>query len=245
MKLLSLNTWGGQLNRDFDEFIKKQAGSIDIFCFQEVFDKAHDTRPGLGPVHPDLYKELQVLLPSYIHYHAPSQDNDEGLAIFVKKALKVDKSGDIFVHRWFNAMVGDDGATMGRNIQYIEFRHDGATYTVVNFHGLWNGLGKIDTPERFEQSKNVKKFLDSAKGYKILCGDFNLMPNTESIAIIEKGMRNLIKDYDIKTTRSRHYKTTGEKFADYIIVSPGLKVIDFQVLKDPISDHLPMLLEFE
>ena len=244
MKLLSLNTWGGQLGKEFDDFIKEQSKNIDIFCFQEVFHKAYNVRPQLGVVRPDLFEELEILLPEHVGHYAPSQDDDEGLAIFISKKIKVDKTGDIFVYRWFNAMVGDDGPTIGRNVQYVEYKDKGKTYTVSNFHGLWNGGPKTDTPERIGQAKKVKDFLDTAEGFKILCGDFNLIPDTESVSIIGKGMRNLINDYKITSTRSHHY-SKEEKFADYIIVSPELKVIDFKVLKDSISDHLPLLLEFE
>src|SRR3990167_7816423 len=104
MKLLSLNTWGGQLGKEFDDFIKEQSKNIDIFCFQEVFHKAYNVRPQLGVVRPDLFEELEILLPEHVGHYAPSQDDDEGLAIFISKKIKVDKTGDIFVYRWFNAM---------------------------------------------------------------------------------------------------------------------------------------------
>jgi endonuclease/exonuclease/phosphatase family metal-dependent hydrolase len=85
--------------------------------------------------------------------------------------------------------------------------------------------------------------MDVTKGKKILCGDFNLLPNTESIAMLEKGMKNLVKEYGITSTRSHHY-TKEHKFADYIIVSTDIKVANFEVLQEPVSDHLPLLLEF-
>ncbi len=56
-------------------------------------------------------------------------------------------------------------------------------------------------------------------------------------------MRNLIKEHGITSTRSHHY-TKPVKFADYAIVSKDLDVIKFEVLQDPVSDHLPLLLEF-
>jgi endonuclease/exonuclease/phosphatase family metal-dependent hydrolase len=142
-------------------------------------------------------------------------------------------------------MENGNGTTIGRNIQFIQFNDAGHDYTVINFHGLWNGGGKKDSPERLEQSRRVKEFIDTrGRGKVVLIGDFNLEPNTESVAILEKGMRNLIKEYDVTSTRS-HYYPKPVKFADYAIVSKDLVVTRFEVLQDPISDHLPLLLEFD
>jgi endonuclease/exonuclease/phosphatase family metal-dependent hydrolase len=93
------------------------------------------------------------------------------------------------------------------------------------------------------QTKNIKAFLDSCSGEKILCGDFNLKPSTKSLAILEKGMRNLIKDYRIDSTRTLIYDKP-ERFADYVLVSPGIKVKSFDVLDDTVSDHSPLVLDF-
>lgn len=102
---------------------------------------------------------------------------------------------------------------------------------------------KEDTPERLEQSDNILKFLDSYKFGKILCGDFNLNPGTKSISMLEKGMVNLIKKYNIQNTRSNLH-TRKDKLADYILVSRDVEVLDFKVMEDQVSDHLPLFLEF-
>ncbi|MCX6712734.1 MAG: endonuclease/exonuclease/phosphatase family protein, partial [Candidatus Vogelbacteria bacterium] len=101
-----------------------------------------------------------------------------------------------------------------------------------------------DTLERLEQSRKIKAFMDSVDSPKILCGDFNLLPDTESLKIIEGGLRNLIREYGVTSTRTSFY-TKPDKFADYVFVSPEIKVVDFKVLPDEVSDHSPLLLEFE
>jgi len=80
-------------------------------------------------------------------------------------------------------------------------------------------------------------------GEKILCGDFNLNPNTQSVSILDRGMKNLIKNFKITSTRSSLYKK-DEKFADYMIVSNGINIVNFKVKEDLVSDHLPLYLEF-
>jgi len=41
-----------------------------------------------------------------------------------------------------------------------------------------------------------------------------------------------------------HHYTKTEKFADYVLTSPNIQVIDFQVLPDAVSDHSPLQVEF-
>lgn len=244
MRLISLNTWGGILKEELHEFVSRHSNDTDIFCFQEIFDKAVNARKVLGDIDINLYDTLTDLLPEHKGFYAPSQTDDEGLAIFVKPHINITEVGDVFVHRYLNAMQNDDGTTIGRNIQFLKFSQVGQDYTVINFHGLWNGNGKTDTEDRLEQSRKIREFIDvRAEGKVILVGDFNLEPDTESIAILDKGMRNLINEYGIKSTRSHHY-TKPVKFADYAIVSPALDVDKFEVLQDPVSDHLPLLLDF-
>jgi endonuclease/exonuclease/phosphatase (EEP) superfamily protein YafD len=55
---------------------------------------------------------------------------------------------------------------------------------------------------------------------------------------------NLIKKYDIKSTRTSFYKKP-EKHADYIFVSDDIFVETFQVLSEEVSDHAALLVKFE
>ena len=158
--------------------------------------------------------------------------------------MRIDKHGDVFVFRDRNARK-DDNTSIGRNLEFITFKQNKKKFAVFNFHGLWNGMGKTDTEDRLEQSRKVKEFMKKFNDLeKILCGDFNLLPNTESLAILSEDMKNLVKDFDITSTRSKLY-TKPEKFADYILVSPDVSVKKFTVMQDEVSDHLPLLLEFD
>ena len=134
---------------------------------------------------------------------------------------------------------------MGGRYQWVKIGRKDDEITVMNVHGLWQkDSNKKDTPERTHQSHQIRKFLDFQVGKKIICGDLNLALDTESMKILEKGMVNLIKKYSVSSTRSSIY-TKPEKFADYIIVSEDIKVDDFKVLQDEVSDHLPLSLDFE
>jgi endonuclease/exonuclease/phosphatase family metal-dependent hydrolase len=242
MKLICLNTAGGFVRNELRGFITKHAADTDIFCFQEIFDNAHVHT--LGDIDQNLYTTITKLLPDHKGYYAPSQDNDEGIAIFIKPSIKLNEVGDVFVHRYLNAMEGEDRRTLGRNLQYIQFAENNQVYTIINVHGLWNGAGKTDTSDRLEQSQKIRDFIVTRATSKvILIGDLNLGPDTKSLAILEENMRNLIKENGITSTRS-HYHKWSNKFADYALVSNDVQVIRFEVLQDQVSDHLPLLLEF-
>ncbi len=57
-------------------------------------------------------------------------------------------------------------------------------------------------------------------------------------------MRNLVKEFGITSTRSSYY-AKPERFADYTLASNDIKVNEFKILPDEVSDHLAMYLNFE
>ena len=131
-----------------------------------------------------------------------------------------------------------------KNLQYATIETENGLRTIINFHGLWNGLGKEDSDERLIQSQNIVAFLKTLKNPYVLAGDFNLSPNTISLTMLEDhGMRNMVKEFGIESTRTHLYDKEN-KFADYVLVSGGIEALDFSVLPDVVSDHSPLYLEF-
>lgn len=199
----------------------------------------------MGKEYPDsshnLFTELNKLLPEHNGFFRPVLQDVYGIAIFIKKDYSVLQEGEILIHGR-NQQGTINGGHHDRNLQWIKFDYAGKLFTVMNVHGLWNGKGKTDAPERIAQSKIIREFMDKAPNPKILCGDFNLNPDTESIKILEEGMNNLIKDYSVKSTRTSLYEKPG-KFADYIFTSPDIEVKDFKVLPEEVSDHSALYLE--
>lgn len=250
MKLLSLNIWGGQVYEPLIGFIKEQSETVDIFCFQEMLNGIKGEKSDVISNAPnaivDIYSQFQDILLGFQGYFAPAQD-EAGNAIFIRKNIKVLKEDNFFVYRFLNSYKDGKTETMGRNLQYIQFKVEDKQFIVANLHGLWDPQGKGDTPERIKQFKKVKEFLDNCEGKKILCGDLNLLPDTQSMLILEKEMKNLVKDYKITSTRSSLYSRfldKNDKFADYVLVSKDVSVKDFKVLSNEVSDHLPLFLDF-
>jgi len=251
MKLISLNIWGGKISEPLTAFIKERASSTDIFCFQEVL------RGGAGKTTreemKDCYEQIGKLLTSHKGYFSgygeggyyseslKGLDFDYGVACFVRNNLPQSLIGSVTLYDLETKWNDYDG----RFAAGASLAIDVSGHAIVNVHGLWQGSMKKDSEARFEQSKRILDLANKTNGKKIICGDFNLEPDTKSLGMIE-GLptRNLIKEYGIKSTRSSHYKK-DLKFADYMLVSLDLDVIDFKVLPDEVSDHLPMYLEFK
>jgi endonuclease/exonuclease/phosphatase family metal-dependent hydrolase len=251
MKIISLNTWGGVAGLDgLLDFFRRHA-DVDIFCLQEVWHGGAHMRGSvaggkrLENFIPELYAEIGNALPYHVGYFRPHFHEWYGLAIFVKKDLEVKEEGEIFVYKNRGFISDKDAGNHARNLQYIILRTAKGMRAIVNFHGLWNGMGKSDTEDRLSQSDNIVAFLRTLSRPSVLCGDFNLLPDTQSIKKIEDaGMRNLIKEFGITSTRSNFYKKPL-RFADYTFVSSDIAVHDFKMLPDEISDHLAMYLDFE
>lgn len=233
------------------DFFHKYSSNTDIFCFQEVYKNEEGIRQLNSEkiVTFDLVSDILKDHDGYFEdYVAPGDYDKQGLAVFLRKNIEVKNRGELFVYNPPDMSISDSNPhTLWRNLQYLECNRGGKEFIVANFHGLFDTATKShkdDTPDRLKQSQRVKAWLDKYNYPKILCGDFNLWPNTESMQILEEGMRNLIKEYNIKSTRSAFFNFPN-KFADYILVSSNIDVIDFKILDEKVSDHLPLYLEFE
>jgi len=242
LKLITLNIWGGHIRNPLLQFINKHQNT-DIFCFQEVYHNApQHISSEERKLSLNIFSELHELLPEHHAFFRPVVDNVYGIGMFIKKEFDILGEGEVIIHE--NPDYPGRGPTHSRNMQWLECRYNNKPYSIVNVHGLWNGMGKTDTPARINQSQRIRDFVENLKNPKIVCGDFNLRPDTESIKIVEAGMNNLIKAHNINSTRTSYYPKP-EKFADYIFTCPQIAVNAFEVLRDEVSDHAPLLLDFD
>lgn len=254
MKLLSLNTWGGRAGKEKLLSFFKTHKDVDIFCLQEMWAAPYEhldghAAGGLAIDHANIMvygvQEVSALLEHHVPYFHPHHLEHYGLMMLTKNSTAVSDQGDVFVYKERGYKPEGDVGNHARNVQYATFETKKGPRTVMNFHGLWNGKGKGDSDDRLAQSKKILAFARSIPHPFVLCGDFNLLPDTESLKILENGgMRNMIREYGVTSTRTSLY-TKPEKFADYIFVSEGIYVRNFAVLGDEVSDHAPLLLEWE
>lgn len=254
MKLISLNTWGGRAGKDklLDFFAAHT--DVDMFCLQEIWSGPYEHLEGqtAGATVIDHSKvmvhglqEISKLLDGHTAYFEPHYLDNYGLLILVRKDLDVIAEGDVFVYKERGHVPKGDVGRHARNVQFATIATKNGNRTILNFHGLWNGKGKGDSEERLTQSDRIIQFMKTLSNPYVMCGDFNLLPSTQSLKKLEDfGLRNLIKEYDITSTRTSFY-TKPEKFADYAFISDEIVIKDFKVLPDEVSDHSPLYLEFE
>ncbi len=278
MELITLNAWGGRLGESLLQFLGRLSSDVDIICLQEVPSTgkilegskewsnankvADDHAVHKGQKVPDLYKEICRTLPEFNAFVSPQYSSTgESLATFVNNRLDVMQSSSSRAHPPLRI---DYRLSNGEIVPYefnspvfhISIWDNGVALNIINVHGLWQPVGKVDTRERLSQSAFWTRLLTSLPGKRVLCGDLNLYPDTKSIKKIEEsGMRNLIKEYKIDSTRSEMYDlqlrargkepTKKDWFADYVFVSKDIKVLDFKAINQTVSDHLPLLIKFK
>ncbi|MCI5050747.1 MAG: endonuclease/exonuclease/phosphatase family protein [Candidatus Pacebacteria bacterium] len=252
MKIITLNAWCGRAGSSVHDFFKNY-GDTDIFCLQEVdldgskFGKdVTGANPPAGD--PFLFRSIQDILPGHHGFFAPILSSWWGNAIFISNELyrNMTAYGEVLISDEQQKYMEYD-TWFRRSLQWVDFSKDGELYTVVNYHGLWErDKGKGDSPDRIEQSQNIINFLETKKERKIiLTGDFNLSPDTDSLKMLSNlGLINLISEFNITDTRTSLYEKEN-RFADYTFISPEIKVKEFKVLPDEVSDHAPLLLEIE
>lgn len=153
LKLLFLNIWGGRVGELFLKFIEN-AQDIDIFCLQEVFNTNNKLeRDAVKKSINNIYQLISDRLPDHQGFFCSEQDEEEGVAMFIRKSIKINEIHEHFVHRWRNAMNfanGEDGRMFGRVLQYAEITWNDQPLLISHFHGLWTPEGKIDTPDRLK-----------------------------------------------------------------------------------------------
>ena len=258
MKLLSLNIQAGAQSPRFLKYIRRQKNITDIFCFQEVFDSTVSRRMN-DEGYTNIYNQLKVELKDFVPYFYPVSNTAGkhfklkhkvvlGLAIFVKKGIAVGRHFGRHVSGKVSDEVDFKIGKESNGVECLEILGNDGRFWLMNFHGQSQPGNKLDTPKRIRQSKTLVSVARKLSGPKILCGDFNLMPKTRSVKIIEQaGMVNLITKYKIKNTRNTiSWKKFGnpQHFADFTFVSPDIKVKNFKVPYTLASDHLPMVMEF-
>ncbi len=231
MKIIFLNAWSGKLREPIEKFLLDEARDTDIFCLQEVYE---ETKPFVRDCLPGFH-EVAASKPMAF------STNFFGQAIYVKPNLPILQSGVLF----------EDENEIGLGLSaHVRFGEEDVH--VCNFHGLTFATDddKLDNPTRLLQSRKLIESFEGRSGIKIIGGDFNILPQAESIRMFEKnGYRDLIKEFDIKSTRSRialeKYPGHEEYFSDYVFVSSETRVKNFSVPNVEISDHLPLVLEIE
>ena len=258
MKLLNLNICIKIDNtKRVIDFIKKE--QADICALQEVMNAVDDSCYDMYKSKNDIEKladyKYNCFAPIYIASGITKNNEvtrdfggkaEQGSLIISKYKIK-----EHYNQFYYNDYKYEFDATefrekdWCRSIQNAIIEVDGKEIQIINVHGIWN-KDKVGDERTIMQSQ----FILSKIRYDIpaiITGDFNLLPTTESIKILNNKLINLIDKYNIKSTRPDFDDglDKGNYVCDYIFVNDKVKVNDLKVINSNISDHTPLLLDFE
>jgi endonuclease/exonuclease/phosphatase family metal-dependent hydrolase len=264
MKLISLNVAAFEKNNaKLSSFLNEQ--NADILVLQEVIKRIDDStnsdsisKESIDVVTPFLTESFfaPIWILSKFEYNNFHQTDhflyDFGGKVefgnYIKTKYKICKGQNIFVQNHFTYVT--DWSRWPeedyRAVQVVDLDISGRKLRLLNYHGIWSkdktGTGKTKTACEF-----IKKLALDVNCPAIVAGDFNLFPDTESITVFKPELKSLVDEYKIKTTRPITNELSGKtrNVVDYIFITKEIKVNDFQVLDIDVSDHLPLVLDFE
>jgi len=207
------------------KFFDFHKSDIDVFCIQEVSYNAEH----------DIDKILKDFTKKHIH-------KELGTLGVVNNATYVKNKFKHFSFQNINTNFTNVSPSVLLSVQV-----DNLKYNILNYHGVYVPGDKLDTSYRINASNLIVENLKNLEGIKIIGGDFNLLPNTKSVHIFQhQGYKNLINDFNIKTTRNKNawklFPNNPQYFADYVFTCKNTIIKNFEVIQNDISDHLPMVL---
>lgn len=225
MKLIFLNTWKGNQEKQIRDFLIKENEMTDVFCFQEADKKMQGI---CDEILIDYSKNLAEKIIS-------ERENYQNVT-YVKNSIEVLEKNTVL----------EEYKETGLGL-YTKIKVNGEILNIINCHGQPLPGEKNDTEARITQSKEIINFAKNINEPMIIGGDFNLDINTKSVGVFEENnFLNLIKNFGIKTTRNEvswaKYPDSKQNFADFVFTK-NIKVKNFDVPDSDISDHLAMFLE--
>ena len=264
MKIMCLNGWGGKL---YDQLLPYlEHSNPDILCLQEVVHTPATSKDWLTyrdgdhilPQRANFFQDVELTLTDHIGTFCPAAQgvlwdgqneipSQWGLATFTRKTYPIIEQIQGFVHKTYSAHgYGEHPRSRSTHAIKVYDYEKNRTVVIAHMHGLRDLRGKMDTPERAKQARNLMSFvnaLSTGNNAVIICGDFNVEPGSETLSILsEAGFTDLVTTRTTQGTRTSHYKKPG-KYADYMLVNDQVEVLDFQVVFEPeVSDHCPLLL---
>lgn len=254
MKLVQLNAWMGRLNNLVIDFVKSE--NPDILCLQEVFSSD-------APVaYPEnrlfdtfgLIKETGLFNDYYfspgVQMDIAGGTADFGNAIFSKFPITrketVFTDGDSLVKHFTSILDEEAKCNPARTLQLIDIAIGNQVFTVANQHFHWarSPLGDEVSAEK------MRIATDAIKGFAgdnplIVSGDFNIVNESPAMRVFDGWLRDLTSEYRIDTTLSGLKYKDLKVACDHILVSNRITVNNFEVKNKVVSDHFPLILEFD
>jgi len=243
MKIIQLNIWQGKLGEQIIAFLR--AEKPDFVCMQEVndlkgrsgykfFATLEEIKTGAG------FSET-VMSPTLSSRYM-ERELDYGNATLSQWPIVA--TATVFTRgvykRRFDVETGDGNV---RNLQIVTVDIKGKKLHILNHHGHHVPDTKAGNSETLRQMMLIAAEIDKIDGPLILCGDFNLTPDTKSISVLNKKLTNLSLVHKLQETGT--VLSNIHATVDYIFVNDLVKVRHFKMSDEVVSDHKALILEFD
>lgn len=238
MKLLQLNTWSLHLAPAIVQLLDRE--DPDIVCLQEVVS-TESGRKMLGSIQEILaqhefeyYYFSPLLRFQYMHHTA-----ERGNMILSKYPIT-------FTHEFWTAgefqtdFTKDTPYDSSRNVLHCQVETPSGALHVLTTHGYHISEHKRGDEHTLAACRQMAEYIDALDGPAVLTGDFNLVPDSESMRVFDPQLKNLTRDYKLTTTRN--HLTTKTEPCDYILLR-DITEISFVALDDIVSDHMALMAE--
>ena len=267
IKLLTLNvSIFDENNEKLTHFLKET--NPDIICLQEVTRKV-DASAFDSFITKTAVDQATPRLP--YSFYAPNwtlrdfkQKNFHGKKVFqhdfggfieygnyIKTRFTIFQGKSVFVQHHFSYLtdwdwVEDHPGEEPRMVQIADLELDRRQkLRLVNYHGIWS-KDKQGSKRTNLASRKLIQLTTEVTFPAIICGDFNLFPDTESIKILKEKFTSLVDKYNVSHTRPKTNELSSAKrnVVDYIFASKKIEINSFKVINSDVSDHFPLLVEF-
>lgn len=242
MKLVQLNIWTGRITHLLEQFLR--AEKPDILCLQEAIDLPK----GDGVIFLTV-KEIQEITGLKNLFFSPVftfnyMNRVANFGNCIITSLPIEKAETIFTNEQFMEKldIADREVNM-RNFQHATLRTpDGTALNIINHHGYRIPEHKNGDEKSLRYCKMIADYSKTITDPLIITGDFNLVPESESMQQFEGVTTNLVTKAGLKTTRTPHTHKT--EVCDYILVNDQVAVKHFEMSDAVVSDHAALVLEF-
>lgn len=234
VRILQWNVWYKEPIETIAQNIKEL--HPDIICLQELTS-------GLQKDNPNTVGYIAKILGGY-DFHGAAMDNQAGFtqinAIFSKFPITMRRQ------EWINTPHGRGGYDDEyRSYVEVEISIDDKKLTVGTTHMSYTDQFE-ETHRKKQETDNLISHLSTNKPY-VLTGDFNALPDSYTIAEINKILVNAGPAVDQNTWTTKPFSYNG--FAsknldwrlDHVFVSSDIHVVSSDIKITSASDHLPIL----
>ena len=226
----------------------------DILCLQEVYDTS-------DPSLPERFHSIEMLtnlFPEYNYVFAPELlylDQGKkyhcGNAIFSR--FPITETTTTFYdipygeyERYNGYDLAYDFSKQPYNLLHAEVSLKNTSLHIFTTHGIWGKHGN-DTDRRLAMGDTLIKQI-AGKEHVLLAGDFNMYRATQTIRHIEEHVKNVFGD-TLRTTfnirKKPHVGNYATSVVDMLFVSDDIAIKEKSCPDVDVSDHFPLLAEFE